>query len=124
MFQQARAHCVAAAPRACSAWWGACAAWLRAGDARLAASARLRATTDTFSLSPLQRKPSVTKEWQQKLPDFVRRLEEALYRSAFSKARGAAAAAAPAPHWAPACALARLGGRRALRCVSPFQNKH
>jgi hypothetical protein len=42
-----------------------------------------------------QRKPSVTKEWQQKLPDFVRRLEEALYRSAASKARSARRAAPP-----------------------------
>ena len=33
----------------------------------------------------------MTKEWQQKLPDFVRRLEEALYRSAATKARGGAA---------------------------------
>ncbi|KAK9866771.1 hypothetical protein WJX84_010523 [Apatococcus fuscideae] len=32
-----------------------------------------------------QRKPSVTAEWQEKLPDFVRRLEEALYRTASSK---------------------------------------
>mmetsp|Transcript_5018 Transcript_5018/g.18226 ORF Transcript_5018/g.18226 Transcript_5018/m.18226 type:complete len:1377 (+) Transcript_5018:27-4157(+) len=32
-----------------------------------------------------QRKPQVTKEWQQKLPDFVRRLEEELYRNARSK---------------------------------------
>jgi enoyl reductase-like protein len=32
-----------------------------------------------------QRKPSVTKEWQQKLPDFVLRLEEAVYRGARTK---------------------------------------
>eukprot|EP00793_Prasinoderma_coloniale_P000996 PRCOL_00007086-RA len=31
------------------------------------------------------RKPNVSKEWQVKLPDFVRRLEEALYRTARSK---------------------------------------
>mmetsp|Transcript_24255 Transcript_24255/g.82875 ORF Transcript_24255/g.82875 Transcript_24255/m.82875 type:complete len:1312 (+) Transcript_24255:116-4051(+) len=31
------------------------------------------------------RKPNVTAEWKQKLPDFVKRLEEALYRSAPSK---------------------------------------
>ena len=39
-----------------------------------------------------QRKPSVTAEWQEKLPDFVRRLEEALYRTASSKVRTAAGA--------------------------------
>lgn len=33
------------------------------------------------------RKPNVTREWQQKLPDFVRRLEEALYRGAATKVR-------------------------------------
>jgi hypothetical protein len=32
-----------------------------------------------------QRKPNVTAEWQDKLPDFVKRLEEALYRNARSK---------------------------------------
>lgn len=31
------------------------------------------------------RKPHVTPEWQQKLPDFVKRLEEALYKNAPSK---------------------------------------
>lgn len=39
-----------------------------------------------------QRKPSVTTEWQSKLPDFVRRLEEALYRSAASKVRDVSSA--------------------------------
>jgi hypothetical protein len=34
-----------------------------------------------------QRKPSETREWQQKLPDFVLRLEEAVYRGARSKVR-------------------------------------
>jgi len=34
-----------------------------------------------------QRKPDVTKEWQHKLPDFVLRLEEAVYRGARSKVR-------------------------------------
>jgi len=34
-----------------------------------------------------QRKPTETKEWQQKLPDFVLRLEEAVYRGARSKVR-------------------------------------
>jgi hypothetical protein len=34
-----------------------------------------------------QRKPSETKEWQQKLPDFVLRLEEAVYRGARTKVR-------------------------------------
>jgi len=38
---------------------------------------------DTFT----HRKPNVTREWQQKLPDFVRRLEETLYRNAVTKAR-------------------------------------
>lgn len=33
-----------------------------------------------------QRKPNVSYEWQVKLPDFVRRLEEALYRTATSEA--------------------------------------
>ncbi|KAJ7216854.1 hypothetical protein O6H91_Y471400 [Diphasiastrum complanatum] len=32
-----------------------------------------------------KRKPQVTPEWQQKLPDFVKRLEEQLYRDAASK---------------------------------------
>ena len=31
------------------------------------------------------RKPHVTPEWQQKLPDFVKRLEEALYKNAASR---------------------------------------
>ena len=31
------------------------------------------------------RKPVVTSEWQNKLPDFVKRLEEALYRCAPNK---------------------------------------
>ncbi|KAK9829143.1 hypothetical protein WJX72_004144 [[Myrmecia] bisecta] len=31
------------------------------------------------------RKPNAAKEWDEKLPDFVRRLEEALYRTAASK---------------------------------------
>jgi len=31
------------------------------------------------------RKPHVTPEWQQKLPDFVKKLEEALYKNAASK---------------------------------------
>jgi hypothetical protein len=35
----------------------------------------------------ISRKPNVTKEWQEKLPDFVRRLEEALYRNATSLVR-------------------------------------
>lgn len=34
-----------------------------------------------------QRKPDLTKEWQHKLPDFVLRLEEAVYRGARSKVR-------------------------------------
>jgi hypothetical protein len=34
-----------------------------------------------------QRKPTETKEWQQKLPDFVLRLEEAVYRGARTKVR-------------------------------------
>lgn len=42
-----------------------------------------------------QRKPSVTTEWQSKLPDFVRRLEEALYRSAASKVGGCTCEALP-----------------------------
>jgi hypothetical protein len=33
------------------------------------------------------RKPHVTPEWQQRLPDFVKRLEEALYRSAATKVK-------------------------------------
>lgn len=32
-----------------------------------------------------KRKPHVTPEWQQRLPDFVKRLEEALYLNAASK---------------------------------------
>ncbi|KAL0048475.1 hypothetical protein WJX82_004140 [Trebouxia sp. C0006] len=32
-----------------------------------------------------QRKPNVTQEWKEKLPDFVKRLEEALYQGAGSK---------------------------------------
>ena len=32
-----------------------------------------------------QRKPNVTQEWKEKLPDFVKRLEEALYQNAASK---------------------------------------
>jgi hypothetical protein len=61
----------------------------------------------------------VTKEWQQKLPDFVRRLEEALYRSATTKARGAAVPAASCAHWVACCALACLGdARAALRARS------
>ena len=32
-----------------------------------------------------QRKPNVTQEWKEKLPDFVKRLEEALYQGAASK---------------------------------------
>lgn len=31
------------------------------------------------------RKPNVNQDWQRKLPDFVKRLEEALYRAARSK---------------------------------------
>ena len=34
-----------------------------------------------------QRKPNVTQEWKEKLPDFVKRLEEALYQGAASKVR-------------------------------------
>ena len=37
----------------------------------------------SFSLFA-QRKPNVNQDWQRKLPDFVRRLEEALYRAARS----------------------------------------
>ena len=55
----------------------------------------------------------MTKEWQQKLPDFVRRLEEALYRSAATKARGAAPPVASSAHWVACCALACLGAARA-----------
>lgn len=32
-----------------------------------------------------KRKPRVSQEWQQKLPEFVKRLEESLYRDAASK---------------------------------------
>ena len=35
-----------------------------------------------------QRKPELTNEWEHKLPDFVLRLEEAVYRGARSKVRG------------------------------------
>ena len=35
-----------------------------------------------------QRKPSLTNEWKNKLPDFVLRLEEAVYRGARSQVRG------------------------------------
>ena len=57
----------------------------------------------------------MTKEWQQKLPDFVRRLEEALYRSAATKARGRLCAPLQLRTGWPA---ARSLGRalRALRC--------
>lgn len=33
----------------------------------------------------VQRKPNVSQEWKEKLPDFVKRLEEELYKSANSK---------------------------------------
>ena len=57
---------------------------------------RADASPLVFSLKLFQRrKPSVTKEWQNKLPDFVRRLEEALYRSAQSKVGEVAGAAPP-----------------------------
>ena len=32
-----------------------------------------------------KKKPRVSPEWQQRLPDFVKRLEESLYRDALSK---------------------------------------
>jgi hypothetical protein len=68
-----------------------------------------------------QRKPSVTKEWQQKLPDFVRRLEEALYRSAASKVRRRARASARRRRGASALrvrhALLHAAAASARRCV-------
>jgi len=59
---------------------------------------RLSRRTDPWPYSPppprrtslrlfQQRKPSETKEWRQKLPDFVLRLEEAVYRGARTKVR-------------------------------------
>lgn len=47
-----------------------------------------------------QRKPSETKEWAQKLPDFVLRLEEAVYRGARTKVR-APYALSPMKHRRP-----------------------
>jgi hypothetical protein len=115
MFQQARAPVRARARSACSPRLGLCeqhsALATRAALLHLGCALRL-------TLAPrvcLQRKPSVTKEWQQKLPDFVRRLEEALYRSAATKARGAAPRAASASQWAARCALAGRGSARRAR---------
>eukprot|EP00976_Prorocentrum_cordatum_P082426 1184811-Prorocentrum_minimum.AAC.3 len=50
---------------------------------------RVKQTLNSLCASSLllfqQKTPSVTKEWQQKLPDFVQKLEEKLYRSAANK---------------------------------------
>jgi hypothetical protein len=46
-----------------------------------------RAPPPPRSLRLFQRKPIEAQEWQQKLPDFLLRLEEAMYRGARTKVR-------------------------------------
>lgn len=60
-----------------------------------------------------QRKPNVNQDWQRKLPDFVKRLEEALYRAAHNKVSQRRLLPGPAfPHIASLDYPARTAGAR------------
>jgi hypothetical protein len=60
-----------------------------------------------------RRKPNCNQDWQRKLPDFVKRLEEALYRAARSKVRSCP------PSVFMRCVLGRVLGHTARQLAAP-----